>query len=974
MKRRFTLITAAVMLLTMITPSLEVKGQTKTTTTYQHVFNAKPSTGNNITLSSVQWNISATNLGSYNSGNYAGVQFGTSTKTGQITLTSSSAWGNPATPVAYYGKTKITEVRVWLNKGGGTVTPTVTIGGVSATSDGTVVAKNSSAGNNWQLTSCVTFTPATNGDSGVVVIDVTSTAAGYICCIQIDCEEPGGGSTPSISANDVNIAYDATNGSIAYTLNNATGNVSASVTTGDWLTLGEITASAVPFTCSANTGAERTSTVTLSFTGADDKIVTVTQAAKPTYTVTYYPNGSTGGSVPTDANTYPAGSTVTVLDNTGSLVKTGYSFSHWNTKANGSGTSYNPGETFSISANTSLFAQWAPNTHDITLPSNNTYGSYSTDATTDVAFNTVVILTYTPNGGYEDYDATWRVNGTAIIGNTFLMPDNDVTITATVAPYKWIETPLANLTTSDVFVIVGNNGSCYAMSNDNGTGNAPDAIGVTISDDKISSHVVDRIKWNISGNASDGYTFYPNGDNTKWLYCTNTNNGVRVGTNANKTFKMVNEYLQHQGTSRYVGVYSSSDWRCYTDYTTANIKDQTFAFYRRVPYMTVEGYGSGSGKWKFIASPIIENISPTVVTNLLGSDIDLYRFNQSADNEWENYENVAHTAGFMLVNGEGYLYGNKSDATLIFTTGNINGNATKTVNLEYDGSADLPGVNLVGNPFAVAAYADKSYYTMNAAGTGLVADALSTASPIDPCTGVIVIASGTGQSVTFNTSAPGASSSAKNGVLQIALAQANEKGGVSTGSTTAMDNAILSFNEGDELGKFVFNKDNAKIYFTQNGKDYAITHSDAEGEMPLNFKAGENGTYTLSFEVENTEMTYLHLIDKLTGNDIDLLATPEYTFSAKSGDSENRFRLVFEANGNALVTSNEPFAYFNGSEWVIENDGNATLQVIDVMGRMLRSVTVSGNATTSLPNLSAGVYVLRLVNSESIRTQKVVIE
>ena len=189
-----------------------------------------------------------------------------------------------------------------------------------------------------------------------------------------------------------------------------------------------------------------------------------------------------------------------------------------------------------------------------------------------------------------------------------------------------------------------------------------------------------------------------------------------------------------------------------------------------------------------------------------------------------------------------------------------------------------------------------------------------------------------------------------------------------------MDNAILSFNEGDELGKFVFNKDNAKIYFTQNGKDYAITHSDAEGEMPLNFKAGENGTYTLSFEVENTEMTYLHLIDKLTGNDIDLLATPEYTFSAKSGDSENRFRLVFEANGNALVTSNEPFAYFNGSEWVIENDGNATLQVIDVMGRMLRSVTVSGNATTSLPNLSAGVYVLRLVNSESIRTQKVVIE
>ena len=90
----------------------------------------------------------------------------------------------------------------------------------------------------------------------------------------------GGGSDPSISASNVNIAQDATNGSIAYTLANATGNVSAVVTSGDWLTLGEITASAVPFTCSANTGAERTAQVTLSFTGATDKVVTITQAAK----------------------------------------------------------------------------------------------------------------------------------------------------------------------------------------------------------------------------------------------------------------------------------------------------------------------------------------------------------------------------------------------------------------------------------------------------------------------------------------------------------------------------------------------------------------------------------------------------------------------------------------------------------------------------------------------------------------------
>ena len=92
----------------------------------------------------------------------------------------------------------------------------------------------------------------------------------------------GGGATPSITANNVDITSNATSGSIGYTLANATGNVSASITTGgDWLTsLGTVTASEVPFTCSANPGTTaRTAEVTLSFTGAEDKVVTITQAA-----------------------------------------------------------------------------------------------------------------------------------------------------------------------------------------------------------------------------------------------------------------------------------------------------------------------------------------------------------------------------------------------------------------------------------------------------------------------------------------------------------------------------------------------------------------------------------------------------------------------------------------------------------------------------------------------------------------------
>ena len=134
------------------------------------------------------------------------------------------------------------------------------------------------------LTSTLTGYTFTGSATGAIEMTFDNTVSGKyfkIASITVTYTTSSGGSSdPSISANNVNIAQDATNGSIEYTLANGTGNVSASITSGDWLTLGTITSSEVPFTCSANTGAQRTATVTLSFTGATDKVVTITQAAK----------------------------------------------------------------------------------------------------------------------------------------------------------------------------------------------------------------------------------------------------------------------------------------------------------------------------------------------------------------------------------------------------------------------------------------------------------------------------------------------------------------------------------------------------------------------------------------------------------------------------------------------------------------------------------------------------------------------
>ena len=152
---------------------------------------------------------------------------------------------------------------------------------------------------------------------------------------------------------------------------------------------------------------------------------------------------------------------------------------------------------------------------------------------------------------------------------------------------RWIKTDLTALTPTDQFVIVDLT-SKTAMSNDKGTTEAPVATAITLSDDgtELTGEIADNLKWNVTATTDGAYTFYPNSKTDSWLYTTNTNNGVRVGTNNdNKTFKPYSSDsyvgLQNVGTSRYVGVYNKQDWRCYTT-VNDNIKATSIAYFKRV--------------------------------------------------------------------------------------------------------------------------------------------------------------------------------------------------------------------------------------------------------------------------------------------------------------------------------------------------------------------------------------------------------
>lgn len=80
---------------------------------------------------------------------------------------------------------------------------------------------------------------------------------------------------------------------------------------------------------------------------------------RPYYEVYYYANGSPAGSAPIDYNTYSPGDRVLFLDNTGNLTKSGSVFVGWNSRPDGSGTMFSPGDIFYIhSSSVELYAQW----------------------------------------------------------------------------------------------------------------------------------------------------------------------------------------------------------------------------------------------------------------------------------------------------------------------------------------------------------------------------------------------------------------------------------------------------------------------------------------------------------------------------------------------------------------------------------------------------------------------------------------
>ena len=398
--------------------------------------------------------------------------------------------------------------------------------------------------------------------------------------------------------------------------------------------------------------------------------------------------------------------------------------------------------------------------------------------------------------------------------------------------------------------------------------------------------------------------------------------------------------------------------------------------------------------WNLIASPFNGELSIADHT-VLGENHDLYLYYEPF-HYW--YNSKATGEGFnSLQNGKGYLYSQaETDGIVIKMDGQLLPSTTdKSIELQYTPNLlddvtpnTLKGFNLVGNPYACNAYL--SLYVQS------VDEELAITQPtflrltqggsefLSTTGSYVTVKAGEGIFVSipdsyeshepkydyfarFSMNQP--QNAAPSQALDITVSEA-ERG------ASVINNAIVCFGEGFSTEKFMLNPENTKIFIPQNGKEYgAVSTSSTSGEIPVSFKAAKNGSYTITVNTENVEAEYMHLIDNLTGADVDLLAasastsSASYTFDARTDDYASRFKLVFGVKDENSEAS-ENFAYISNGEIIIINEDRATLQVIDVLGRIVSSEEINGEYRISTNGMTAGLYILSLNG----KTQKIVVK
>ncbi len=386
-----------------------------------------------------------------------------------------------------------------------------------------------------------------------------------------------------------------------------------------------------------------------------------------------------------------------------------------------------------------------------------------------------------------------------------------------------------------------------------------------------------------------------------------------------------------------------------------------------------------------------------------------------------NHDRISYNNEDHFIPGKGYLlalhteyFGDdqhywtesasaKKDRTYLQNRGTLN-NGTVTIPVTYTAANEwtgLAGYNLLGNPyqsyldFTTFAWVNKGLwnndatamtyavydpnsgnYVQGMAGEQPSAGALAASGDINMHQGFFICAKA-GGTATFNntmrSNEPASGTHFRGGRVNYPLINL-----IATDSEGNTDVAVLEVGRPENGGgeKLRVGSATGRISLRHDDTDFGVLFSDmTEGSQPLRFETEEDGTFTLSWNTANANFSSLTLVDNITGVKYDMLTHNSYEFEGRASDYKSRFKILIgeftDVEENEETVTNN-FAFFDGSEWVVNGKGQLT--VTDVMGRMVYTDNLTNDQNhVSLNGLSQGVYLMQVRNGNGAMVQKIVV-
>ena len=411
---------------------------------------------------------------------------------------------------------------------------------------------------------------------------------------------------------------------------------------------------------------------------------------------------------------------------------------------------------------------------------------------------------------------------------------------------------------------------------------------------------------------------------------------------------------------------------------------------------TVEQHFSPNA-WHLVSSPLTSTYS--------GDYVGVYLYSWSEADS--SFSNIVSTLEPLVPTNGYYAWASGSAADVQFE-GELNSGDMPVNWMTYtpQGYSKQDGWNLAGNPYPSGLKWDNTWSQSNIDPTVYVADYAGSGSwisynyntgigtlpngEIPPTQGFYVKANASSPSMTIPNSARVHTSNSfyKAGDINEGIFTMKISGtansyydqitlGINNEATEGFDNQLDAF----ELKGLA---DAPQLYtYNANTRLSVDLFPEFSGNknIPLGIDVAVAGEYTFSVEnLDNFDQSVeVYLEDKISGSVINLRQNPEYTFYTEDSVDESRFVLHFNSELAGVepdVTVNDISIYsFENKVFVdYQPDGTAEMTIYDISGRVVASYNIVNGLNEVTPNIEKGYYIVKVVSSDKILTQKVYIK